>query len=183
MCIANLYLQIMKNQMSDKISSVKDLLKQGNLPHKGPILYRWWFVDDPDNSKIVDIIRRYSQIELSKCMSMTQNGKTYYALYFGKGINGRRRIKNHMRPPMRTSTLRRTIAALLETTDEERITHELQQCYYEWWECDCNKETLEDNERKWIKEGYYPLNLKENNKISKEWKNYLQTKRKELTSK
>ena len=173
----------MKNQMSDKISSVKDLLKQGNLPHKGPILYRWWFVDDPDNSKIVDIIRRYSQIELSKCMSMTQNGKTYYSLYFGKGVNGRRRFKNHIGSRKRTSTLRRTIAALLQTTDEERITHELQQCYYEWWECDCDKETLEDNERKWIKEGYYPLNLKENNKISKEWKNYLQTKRKELTSK
>lgn len=38
-------------------------------------------------------------------------------------------------------------------------------------------------ELEWIKSGYYPLNLKDNNKISEEWKNHLQNKRKQLVSK
>ena len=168
--------------MSDKIHSVKDLMgKTIEFPHRAPILYRWWF---REGSKIVKIVREHlSEIEFQDIKSQKLEDSTYYALYFGKGIKGRRRIKNHMRPPMRTSTLRRTIAALLETTDEERITQELQQCYYEWWEYDCDKKALEGMELEWIKSGYYPLNLKDNNKISDEWKNYLQNKRKQLVSK
>ena len=182
MCIANLYLQIMKNQMSDKIYSVKELMEGTvELPHRAPILYRWWFRYD---SKILKIVCEYlNKTEVQKIKTEELGGNTYYALYFGKGVNGRRRFKNHIGSRKRTSTLRRTIAALLETTDEERITQELQQCYYEWWEYDCDKKALEGMELEWIKSGYYPLNLKDNNKISDEWKNYLQNKRKQLVSK
>ena len=48
---------------------------------------------------------------------------------------------------------------------------------------ECDKKALEGMELEWIKSGYYPLNLKDNNKISDEWKNYLQNKRKQLVSK
>lgn len=172
----------MKNQMSDKIHSVKDLMgKTIELPHRAPILYRWWF---REGYKIVKIVREHlSEIEFQDIKSQKLENGTYYALYFGKGINGRRRFKNHMRPQMRTSTLRRTIAALLQTTAEKRVTQELQQCYYEFWEYDCDKRTLEEMESEWIKSGYYPLKLKDNEKISEEWKTYLQSKRKELASK
>ena len=172
----------MKNQISNKIHPVKDLMEKTiELPHRAPILYRWWF---REGSEIVKIVREHlSEIEFQDIKSQKLKDSTYYALYFGKGINGRRRFKNHMRPPMRTSTLRRTIAALLQTTDEERVTQELQQCYYEFWEYDCDKRTLEEMELEWIKSGYYPLNLKDNNKISEEWKNHLQNKRKQLVSK
>lgn len=174
----------MKNQMSDKIHSVKDLMgKTIELPHRAPILYRWWFREGSD-SEIVKIVREHlSEIEFQDIKSQKLEDSTYYALYFGEGINGRRRFKNHMKPQMRTSTLRRTIAALLQTTDEDRVTQELQQCYYEWWEYDCDKRTLEEMELEWIKSGYYPLNLKDNNKISEEWKNHLQNKRKQLVRK
>ena len=172
----------MKNQMSDKIHPVKDLTaKTVELPHRAPILYRWWF---KKGSKIVKkVCEHLNEIEVQKIKTEERGRNTYYALYFGKGINGRRRFKNHMKPQMRTSTLRRTIAALLQTTDEDRVTQELQQCYYEWWEYDCDKRTLEEMELEWIKSGYYPLNLKDNNKISAEWKNHLQNKRKQLVSK
>ena len=172
----------MKNQISNKIHPVKDLMEKTiELPHRAPILYRWWFKKDSEIEKIVR--EHLSEIEFQNIKSQKLEDSTYYALYFGKGINGRRRFKNHMRPPMRTSTLRRTIAALLQTTDEERVTQELQQCYYEFWEYDCDKRTLEEMELEWIKSGYYPLNLKDNEKISEEWKTYLQSKRKELASK
>ena len=172
----------MKNQISNKIHPVKDLMEKTiELPHRAPILYRWWFKKDSEIEKIVR--EHLSEIEFQNIKSQKLEDSTYYALYFGKGINGRRRFKNHMRPPMRTSTLRRTIAALLQTTDEERVTQELQQCYYEFGEYDCDKRTLEEMELEWIKSGYYPLNLKDNNKISEEWKNHLQNKRKQLVSK
>ena len=75
---------------------------------------------------------------------------TYYALYLGKGVNGRRRLKNHLSRHKRTSTLRRTIAALLHTNDEKDITAALSTCYYEWCELDCDKKDLENIEKEQI---------------------------------
>lgn len=174
----------MKNKISDKIHLVKDLMaKTVELPPRAPILYRWWF---RDGSEIVKkVCEHLNEIEVQKIKTEKLGGKTYYALYFGKGINGRRRIKNHIGSRKRISTLRRTIAALLETDNEKDITEHLQQCYYEWWEYDCDKKTLEGKELSMINDDdyYYPLNLKDNNKISEEWKNYLQNKRKQLVSK
>lgn len=174
----------MKNQMSDKIYSVKELMEGTvELPHRAPILYRWWFRYD---SKILKIVCEYlNKTEVQKIKTEELGGNTYYALYFGKGVNGRRRFKNHIGSRKRTSTLRRTIAALIGTNEEEEISKHLQQCYYEWWEYDCDKKTLEGKELSMINDDdyYYPLNLKDNEKISEEWKNYLQNKRKQLVSK
>jgi hypothetical protein len=105
---------------------------------------------------------------------------TYYALYLGKGVNGRRRLKNHLSPRKRISTLRRTIAALLHTNNEDKITSVLSTCYYEWCELDCDKKDLENIEKEQIEKGYYPLNLKDNPNISKQWKEVIQHKRKAL---
>lgn len=146
-----------------------------DLPHKVPILYRWWF---PEGSEPVRILRAYEAEDLLSGTLTTTIGKNkYFALYLGKGINGRRRFKNHISPRKRTSTLRRTLSGLLNTDDESIISDVLQQCYYEWCELSCTKDELSEQEEKAIKEGYYPLNLSENDKISKEWKQFLRTRR------
>ena len=109
-----------------------------------------------------------------------KKGVYRYAMYVGKGANGKRRFKNHISSRIRTSTLRRTIAALLETNNEDAITTVLKNCYYEWWEIECDKKTLAEEEKNKINEGYYPLNLKENNKVCTKWKKILQEQRKKV---
>ncbi len=155
---------------------VANMIKNNQTPSNKPIIYRWWFVE---NSSVVEIIRRNLCDKEFQKISKEEIGKGVYryAMYVGKGANGKRRFKNHISPRIRTSTLRRTIAALLETNNEDAITEVLKQCYYEWWELECNK-TLADEERKKINEGYYPLNLKENNQVCTKWKKLLQEQRK-----
>jgi len=158
---------------------ITDLSSDNNLttdlPHKVPILYRWWF---PENSELVKKLRAYEAEDLlSGTLTTTISETKYYALYLGKGINGRRRLKNHISPRKRTSTLRRTLSGLLNTDDEKEISKILQLCYYEWCEMECSKDELSKREETAINEGYYPLNLSENYNISKEWKYFLQQRR------
>ncbi len=147
-----------------------------DLPHKVPILYRWWF---PEESEPVKILRAYEAEDLlSKTLTATIGETKYYALYLGKGINGRRRLKNHISPRKRISTLRRTLSGLLNTDDESKISKVLQECYYEWCEMACSKDELSDREEQAIKDGYYPLNLSENEHISATWRLFLKNQRK-----
>lgn len=172
------------NEGKHKLHAVVDLYRElfngvepkTGLPHKGPILYRWWF---PEESEPVKILRAYEAEDLlSKTLTATIGETKYYALYLGKGINGRRRLKNHISPRKRTSTLRRTLSGLLNTDDEETISKVLQQCYYEWCEMACSKDELSDREEQAIKDGYYPLNLSENEHISATWRLFLKNQRK-----
>ena len=172
------------NEGKHKLHAVADLYRElfngvepkTGLPHKGPILYRWWFGEKSKVMKtITDFAKKDQELAdfLRSVERYKENNTTYYALYFGKGVNGRRRLKNHLSPHKRSSTLRRTIGALLNTENENDITKELQLCFYDWCEMLC-KEELSDREEQAIKDGYYPLNLSENNKNSKEWKTHLQ---------
>ena len=162
-----------------KMELVSNMIKNNQTPSNKPIIYRWWFVE---NSSVVEIIRRnlcdkeFQQISKEKI----DKGVYHYAMYVGKGANGKRRFKNHISPRIRTSTLRRTIAALLETNNEDAITTVLKNCYYEWWEIECDKKTLAEKEKEKINDGYHPLNLKENNKVCTKWKKFLQEQRKKV---
>ena len=161
-----------------KMELVSNMIENNQRPSNKPIIYRWWFVE---NSSVVEKIRmNLCNKEFQKILKKEiGKGKYHYAMYVGKGANGKRRFKNHISPHIRTSTLRRTIAALLETSNEKAITDVLKDCYYEWWELECNK-TLADEERNKINKGYYPLNLKENNKVCTKWKKFLQEQRKKV---
>ena len=162
---------------------ITDVIDNRISPHTGPIIYRWWFHKD---SEVMNVLREHAgdvqlemiDMELPEHVGVASG--TYYALYLGKGVNGRRRLKNHLSPRKRTSTLRRTIAALLHTNDEDKITSVLSTCYYEWCELDCDKKDLERIEKGLIKDGYYPLNLKDNPSICNRWKEVIQHKRKAL---
>ena len=99
--------------------------------------------------------------------------------------NGRKRFGQHIRGPIKQSTLRETLRAVLslkgEICTEERISDELQKCYYEWMEfCEDDRELIDCFEMMAIAIGYYPLNMEGNTSISEEWKKSIVDRRKEL---
>jgi len=164
-----------------KCYSVPDLIndkKKATWPHKGPILYCWWF---PKGSDIVTFIENQPEINKSEIASMKKGNTEYFALYLGKGANGRRRLGNHLRSNKRYSTLRRTIAAILGNSNEDFITDQLAQCYYEWCELPgYGKAQLAKSEEREINDGYFPLNVMENKSVDSKWIDRLKEMRKRM---
>lgn len=154
-------------------------------------LYRWWF---PEGSLIMECLRDYTakhpeDIDMKyvwgKLKTKVLDGKTYYALYFGKSTNGRKRFADHALGNVKQSTLRRTLRAILSLAgkpcNEEEISNVLQQCYYEWMEFfEEDHDLIDCFEMMAIAIGYYPLNLDGNSSISEGWKSAIANKRKEL---
>lgn len=155
------------------------------------LLYRWWF---PHNSLVMDYLRDYIAQNLedivmksvfARIKTKVINNQTYYALYLGKSIHGRTRFRNHILGPMKSSTLRRTIHALLTKNhplqaNEDFISEILSKCYYEWMELSDDHELLDAFEMMAISLGCYPLNMEGNTSISEEWKKSIVDRRKEL---
>ena len=155
------------------------------------LLYRWWF---PHNSLVMDYLRDYiaqnpddivMKSVFARLKTKVINNQTYYALYLGKSIHGRTRFRNHIVGPMKSSTLRRTIYALLIKNhplpaNEDFISKILNQCYYEWMELSDDHELLDAFEMMAIAIGCYPLNMEGNTSISEEWKKSIVDRRKEL---
>lgn len=130
---------------------------------EGPVLYRWWFPED-----FVDaLIDKFKNLEKSDLERKEINGDNYYALYFGKSKNGRKRFNQHTSKNIDKSTLRRTIHAIISTPSEEKVTEILCKCYFEWGEVD-NESLLECSETMCIVSGKYPLNI-EGNTYCQDW--------------
>ena len=140
-------------------------------------LYRWWF---PTNSPIVAFIQNYfgENYVKNELKHITIGKEGYYALYLGKTTNGRNRFRQHTEGPIKNSTLRETIRAILtiengETCDEEQISDILRPCYYEWMEFVNDIELMDCFEMMAIAIGNYPLNIEGNHSVSKEWKDMI----------
>ena len=163
-----------------------------DLPHDEiPILYRWWF---PSESEPMEAIEKYltanpddAQMHYlyhSRVKKKKIGKETYYALYFGKSINGRKRFRHHINGPLDNSTLRRTLYALLfsdvdATQAETEISVLLSSCYYEWIELPDDREMVDMLEMTAISLGAYPLNMDGHPAISNQWREYVMGKRKQ----
>ena len=101
-----------------------------------PAVYRWWF-------DVIPEIVLQGGVNVSLIQSMTVKGVKLYALYVGKAANARNRLRNHLprssRQTFRTSTLRRTLRALLcnPSQSDEECTNIVNQfmtdhAYLEW---------------------------------------------------
>ena len=155
----------------------------GKIPvAQSPILYRWWF---PETSKVVTILREWKGSDLLAGVQTREfEGKTYYALYFGKSNNGYRRFCQHSTGNVHTSTLRRTIHSLLtddlytKNTHEQEITDLLRECYFEWTVIGKEDEKLvECLEAICIVHGTYPLNIDGNPAINETWRKHMMNER------
>ena len=160
--------------------------KPGVVPHEA-ILYRWWF---PQNSPVMGELTDFAKKdkELTALLKQVETcqieGKTYYALYFGKSNNGYRRYCQHTTGNVHLSTIRHTIYGLCigekyDKAKEPLITELLQQCYYEWIEFpEKEGKLVECIEGICIALGKYPLNVDGNPAISEKWREYVMDKRK-----
>ena len=155
----------------------------GKIPvSQNAVLYRWWF---PETSKVVTILREWKGSDLLAGVQTHEfEGKTYYALYFGKSNNGYRRFCQHSTGNVHTSTLRRTIHSLLtddlydKATHEQEITDLLRECYFEWTVIGKEDENLvECIEAICIVHGTYPLNIDGNPAIDEDWRKYMMGER------
>lgn len=164
---------------------VADIIKSGFAeikPESG--FYVWWFPQDEANALIEPLKEFIDADKLRKVQVEQIEGKTYYALYFGiasKKGGLLQRIKWHtaaINPHTpacvrhRTlSTLRQTICGLMGlpmvgTETQEKVDEIIKKCYWEWTEHD-NPHEIELNQLN-NENACYPLNIKENNTISRE---------------
>lgn len=164
---------------------VEDIIKSGFAeikPESG--FYVWWFPQEEANALIEPLKEFIDADKLRKVQVEQIDGKTYYALYFGiasKKGGLLQRIKWHtaaINPHTaacvrsRTlSTLRQTICGLMGlpmvgTETQEKVDEIIKKCYWEWTEHD-NPHEIELNQLN-NENACYPLNIKENNTISRE---------------
>ncbi len=137
-----------------------------------PAVYRWWFDVIPEK-----VLR--GGVDVSQIQTMPIDGIKLYALYVGKAANAKNRLRNHLprssRQTFRTSTLRRTLRALLckpSQTDVDcaNIVNQfmMDHAYLEWGYYSSNEEAKR-YESMYIPGGYYPLNNSENIPPLKPW--------------
>lgn len=146
------------------------------VPHEA-ILYRWWFPEAFVKEVLVPYTRDYPSLKtlLAEVEKRQIDGKMYYALYFGKSINGYHRFCQHATGNIHISTLRRTLYGLCydhiyNKEKEKDITAMLKECYYEWYAFDKEDEALvECVEAICIALGNYPLNTEGNPAINADW--------------
>jgi hypothetical protein len=137
-----------------------------------PAVYRWWF-------DVIPEIVLQGGVNVSLIQSMTVKGVKLYALYVGKAANAKNRLRNHLprssRQTFRTSTLRRTLRALLcnQSQSDEECSNIVNQfmtdhAYLEWGYY-ASDEEAKRYESMYITNGYYPLNNSENIESLKPW--------------
>lgn len=150
------------------------------------ILYRWWF---PEKSPVLKVIRDSAKKDKKLAALLEQvetckiEGKTYYALYFGKSNNGYRRYCQHTTGNVHLSTIRHTVYGLCisdiyDKAREEEVSEILNDCYYEWISFADEPLLVECVEGICIALGKYPLNMDGNPAISEKWREYVMDKRK-----
>ena len=137
-------------------------------------IYRWWFTKDNAENLLAHFKSQMSQNE-QKLQERIIDGVPYLALYFGISSNMRRRIHWHICGPFKSSTLRRTLRAIIasdvdEETAEKAVNQMIDSCLWEWEYTESAK-LAEDKETEELAQNKYayPLNISKNNTVTDEW--------------
>ena len=141
---------------------------------KRPGVYRWWFPKSEAKKLLADF-KNHALIDAKKLQEVSIQGAPYLALYFGISNDMSRRIRWHIRGPFKSSTLRRTLRAIIapdadDNTAETIINKLIDSCFWEWEytetveQAEC-RETEELAQSKFA----YPLNISKNNTVASEW--------------
>lgn len=139
-----------------------------------PGVYRWWF-PKAKAEKLLEKFTTPMQKEDRTLQEWEHGGITYQALYFGMSSDMSRRIRWHIRGPFKSSTLRRTLRAIIapdadDKTAEAIVNKLIDSCFWEWEytetvdRAEC-RETEELAQHKFA----YPLNISKNNTVPPEW--------------
>ena len=141
---------------------------------KRPGVYRWWFPKAEAKKLLADFKNRIL-IDDRKLQERSIQGASYLALYFGISNDMSRRIRWHICGPFKSSTLRRTLRAIMapdadDNTAETIVNKLIDSCFWEWEytetveQAEC-RETEELAQHKFA----YPLNISKNNTVPPEW--------------
>ena len=141
---------------------------------KLPGVYCWWFPKQ-DAEKILSQFSKRHLIPDNSIQIRQIQGETYCALYFGISSDMSRRIRWHICGPFKSSTLRRTLRAIMAPNTDEKnaetiVNRLIDNCYWEWQYTDSTiqaekKEPDELAQKKFA----YPLNISKNNTVPSEW--------------
>lgn len=163
----------------------------GIKPESG--FYVWWFPQEEANALIEPLKEFIDADKLRKVQVEQIYGKTYYALYFGIASSKgglRQRIKWHtaaINPHTAACVRNRTLSTLRQTIcglkrlpmvgTQDKVDEIIRKCYWEWTEHHAPHEIELENLNS---ENFcYPLNIKENNTISRECRKELRRLRSE----
>lgn len=139
-----------------------------------PGVYRWWF-PKAEAEKLLEKFKTPMQKEGRILQEWEHGGITYQALYFGMSSNLRRRIRWHIRGPFKSSTLRRTLRAIMAPNADDKaaetiVNQMIDGCYWEWEYTDSTEQAEEkETEELAQKKFAYPLNISKNNTVPREW--------------
>ena len=152
----------------------QQMTSRQSVVEKHPGVYRWWFPEDEAD----ELLKRFKNLILLTEKNIQErkiNGKMYVALYFGISSDMSRRIRWHICGPFRSSTLRRTLRAILAPNDSDDtaasiVNQWLDNCYWEWDYTDTTEkaeqlETAELAQQKFA----YPLNISRNKTMPTTW--------------
>ena len=152
----------------------KQILNRCSEVEKRPGVYRWWF-PKAEAKKLLADFKNHALIDARKLQEVSIQGAPYLALYFGISNDMSRRIRWHIRGPFKSSTLRRTLRAIIapdadDNTAETIVNKLIDSCFWEWEytetveQAEC-RETEELAQHKFA----YPLNISKNNTVPPEW--------------
>jgi DNA-binding transcriptional regulator YiaG len=155
---------------------------------KHPGLYRWWFPE----TEAMKLLARFKSPMLCNGRTLNEriiDGSPYLALYFGISGDMSRRIRWHISGPFKSSTLRRTLHAIMvsdadDKTANSMVNQLIDSCYLEWQYTD-SMEQAERRETEELaqKEFAYPLNISKNDTVPAEWITELKQLRADLKNK
>ena len=157
--------RILREQLSNKTSGIQ---KQSGI-------YCWWFKKDVALKLLANL--PLNADEKAKIQKRDIDGEEYWALYFGisKDMLGRANwhvMQSHTESAVKNgtlSTLRNTIGALLNkdmSKSQNIVNNTIDTCYWEW-EYNSDPKEVENNELTSTTK-CYPLNIQENQTVSKE---------------
>lgn len=170
---------VMKNLISVKKLRADFNSRQSSVEVR-PGVYRWWFSIE-QAQRLLELFS--VAINADGIMKRVIEGDEYWALYFGISSDLRKRIRWHVNGPFKSSTLRRTLRALLQPApaDEDKMVNDfLDQCFWEWDYTDSVEEAEGVEKAELSRETHwYPLNIKENRSplLPANWTNELKSKR------
>lgn len=142
-------------------------------------VYRWWFPEESAKS----LLSALNGVDYESIEKKTINDKQYWCLYFGSSSDLVQRFywhttQAHSATAIKNSalsTLRQTICALLkinqsDATAKQKVDDVLDECYWEWY-ATSSIEEAKKIEKKQLENGYYPLNIQNNEGVRNKHKN------------
>ena len=141
---------------------------------KRPGVYRWWFPKS-EAKKLLANFKNRTFIDDKKLQERSIQGASCLALYFGISNDMSRRIRWHIRGPFKSSTLRRTLRAIIapgadDNTAETIVNKLIDSCFWEWEYTETvNRAECRETEELAQHKFAYPLNISKNNTVPPEW--------------